>query len=113
MGVKVHDDARMIKESMKKEKNAQKWKERVETQEKMKKEKQQKRKDKYHGEDYGEEDEEDCQASGVTAPVTGDNCLDSDNKTDPATPAPTSEPPSWGKPSTLITIHEHQILVVM
>ncbi|KAL2495667.1 ribosomal RNA-proCES [Forsythia ovata] len=38
-GVKVHDDARMIKESVKKEKNAEKWKERVETQEKMKKEK--------------------------------------------------------------------------
>ncbi|EPS59047.1 hypothetical protein M569_15764, partial [Genlisea aurea] len=49
MGVKVHDDARLIKDSMnrekrKKEKNAMKWKERVESQEKAKKEKQQKRK---------------------------------------------------------------------
>ncbi|KAL2554137.1 Surfeitn 6 [Forsythia ovata] len=54
MGVKVHDDARMIKESMKKEKrkrekNAEKWKDRVQTQEKMKKERQQKRKDNIMG----------------------------------------------------------------
>ncbi|CAI9771371.1 unnamed protein product [Fraxinus pennsylvanica] len=54
MGVKVHDDARIIKESIKKEKrkkekNAEKWKDRVESQEKMKKERQQKRKDNIMG----------------------------------------------------------------
>ncbi|XP_022845217.1 ribosomal RNA-processing protein 14-C-like [Olea europaea var. sylvestris] len=54
MGVKVHDDARIIKESVKKEKrkkekNAEKWKERVESQQKMKKERQQKRKDNIMG----------------------------------------------------------------
>ncbi|CAA0842207.1 Surfeit locus protein 6 [Striga hermonthica] len=53
-GVKVHDDARMIKESMKREKrkrekNAEKWKERVETQVKMKDEKQRKRKENIQG----------------------------------------------------------------
>ncbi|GAV70592.1 Myb_DNA-binding domain-containing protein/Myb_CC_LHEQLE domain-containing protein [Cephalotus follicularis] len=31
--------------------------------------------------------------SGVSLPASGDNCLESDNKTDPATPAPTSETP--------------------
>ncbi|CAI9771372.1 unnamed protein product [Fraxinus pennsylvanica] len=35
----------------------------------------------------------------VTAPETGDSCLDSDNKTDPATPASTSESPSRAKPA--------------
>ncbi|KAK4432692.1 hypothetical protein Salat_1031400 [Sesamum alatum] len=54
MGVKVHDNARLIKESMKKEKrkkekNKGKWKERVETQEKMKEEKQRKRKENIVG----------------------------------------------------------------
>lgn len=54
MGVKVHDDARLIKESMrkekrKKEKNAEKWKERVDTQQKMKGERQKKRKDNIVG----------------------------------------------------------------
>ncbi|KAL2228894.1 ribosomal RNA-processing protein 14-C [Sesamum indicum] len=54
MGVKVHDSARLIKESMKKEKrkrekNKEKWKERVETQEKMKEEKQRKRKENIVG----------------------------------------------------------------
>ncbi|PIN10352.1 hypothetical protein CDL12_10547 [Handroanthus impetiginosus] len=54
MGVKVHDDPRLIKESIKrgkkkKEKNANKWKERVETQEKMKEERQQKRKENIVG----------------------------------------------------------------
>ncbi|KAK3034110.1 hypothetical protein RJ639_034462 [Escallonia herrerae] len=47
-GVKVHDDPRILKESIKKErkrheKNASKWKERVESREKVKVEKQQKR----------------------------------------------------------------------
>ncbi|CAA3021049.1 myb family transcription factor PHL7 isoform X1 [Olea europaea subsp. europaea] len=37
--------------------------------------------------------------SGVTAPVKGNNCLEYDNKTDPATPAPTFESPSRGKPA--------------
>lgn len=37
--------------------------------------------------------------SGVIAPVSGDNCLESDIKTDPATPAPTFEYPSRGKPA--------------
>ncbi|CAA0843049.1 Surfeit locus protein 6 [Striga hermonthica] len=54
MGVKVHDDARLIKESMKREKrkrekNAEKWKERVETQTKMKDERQRKRKENIQG----------------------------------------------------------------
>lgn len=54
MGVKVHDDARLIKGSMKrekkrKEKNAEKWKERVGTVEKMKEEKQKKRRDNIEG----------------------------------------------------------------
>ncbi|GMY36555.1 myb family transcription factor phl7 [Fagus crenata] len=35
--------------------------------------------------------------SGVPGPVSGDNCPDSDNKTDPATPAPTSEAPLQDK----------------
>ncbi|XP_021911722.1 ribosomal RNA-processing protein 14-C-like isoform X2 [Carica papaya] len=47
-GIKVHDDPKLLKQSIKKEKkrtqkNAQKWKERVESQVKMKTEKQQKR----------------------------------------------------------------------
>ncbi|KAG6386606.1 hypothetical protein SASPL_151774 [Salvia splendens] len=54
MGVKVHDDARLIKGSMKrekkrKEKNAEKWKERVGTVEKMKEERQKKRRDNIAG----------------------------------------------------------------
>lgn len=54
MGVKVHDDARLIKESIKKEKkrkekNAEKWKERVDTQVKMKEERQKKRRDNIVG----------------------------------------------------------------
>ncbi|XP_057806483.1 uncharacterized protein LOC131021340 [Salvia miltiorrhiza] len=54
MGVKVHDDARLIKGSMKrekkrKEKNAEKWKERVGTVEKMKEERQKKRRDNIVG----------------------------------------------------------------
>ncbi|KAG6639227.1 hypothetical protein CIPAW_10G084900 [Carya illinoinensis] len=35
--------------------------------------------------------------SGVPGPVSGDNCPDSENKTDPATPAPTSEAPLQDK----------------
>uniref|UniRef100_A0A5B6ZQX6 HTH myb-type domain-containing protein n=2 Tax=Davidia involucrata TaxID=16924 RepID=A0A5B6ZQX6_DAVIN len=35
--------------------------------------------------------------SGIPAPVSGDNCPESDNKTDPATPAPTSETPLLDK----------------
>ena len=35
--------------------------------------------------------------SGASVPVSGDNCLESDNKTDPATPAPTSEGPLLDK----------------
>lgn len=35
--------------------------------------------------------------SGVPGPLSGDNCPDSDNKTDPATPAPTSEAPLQDK----------------
>lgn len=35
--------------------------------------------------------------SGASVPVSGDNCLESDNKTDPATPAPTSEGPILDK----------------
>ncbi|KAL8505318.1 hypothetical protein ACS0TY_016528 [Phlomoides rotata] len=54
MGIKVHDDARLIKDSMKrekrkKEKNAEKWKERAETQEKMKEERQKKRRENIAG----------------------------------------------------------------
>ncbi|XP_051152485.1 ribosomal RNA-processing protein 14-C-like [Andrographis paniculata] len=54
MGEKVHDDPRLIKESMKREKrkkmkNAEKWKERVESQEKMKEERQRKRKENIDG----------------------------------------------------------------
>ncbi|KAL1568168.1 surfeit locus protein 6 [Salvia divinorum] len=54
MGVKVHDDAKLIKGSMKrekkrKEKNAEKWKERVGTVEKMKEERQKKRRDNIAG----------------------------------------------------------------
>ncbi|KAG6388993.1 hypothetical protein SASPL_150430 [Salvia splendens] len=54
MGVKVHDDAKLIKGSMKrekkrKEKNAEKWKERVGTVEKMKVERQKKRRDNIVG----------------------------------------------------------------
>lgn len=54
MGVKVHDDARLIKESIKKEKrrkekNAEKWKERVGTQEKLKDERQRKRRENITG----------------------------------------------------------------
>ncbi|XP_047944022.1 ribosomal RNA-processing protein 14 [Salvia hispanica] len=54
MGVKVHDDAKLIKGSMKrekkrKEKNAEKWKERVGTVEKMKGERQKKRRDNIVG----------------------------------------------------------------
>ncbi|XP_034898284.1 myb family transcription factor PHL7 isoform X2 [Populus alba] len=40
---------------------------------------------------------EDVPGSGVSAPVSGDNCPESDNKTDPATPAPTSESPLQDK----------------
>ncbi|XP_061963639.1 myb family transcription factor PHL7-like isoform X1 [Populus nigra] len=39
---------------------------------------------------------EDVPGSGVAAPVSGDNCPESD-KTDPATPAPTSESPIQDK----------------
>ncbi|KAL9361013.1 hypothetical protein Peur_043798 [Populus x canadensis] len=39
---------------------------------------------------------EDVPGSGVAAPVSGDNCPESD-KTDPATPAPTSESPLQDK----------------
>ncbi|KAL3623502.1 hypothetical protein CASFOL_032318 [Castilleja foliolosa] len=54
MGVKVHDDARLIKESIKKEKkrkekNAEKWKVRVETQGKMKEDRQRKRSENISG----------------------------------------------------------------
>ncbi|XP_071901995.1 uncharacterized protein [Coffea arabica] len=54
MGVKVHDDPRLLRESMKKEKkrkekNAEKWKERIEGQEKAKEGKQQKRKENIEG----------------------------------------------------------------
>ncbi|KAI3466277.1 hypothetical protein Pfo_022940 [Paulownia fortunei] len=37
--------------------------------------------------------------SGVSAPGTDDVCPESDNKTDPATPAATSEPPFLDKPA--------------
>ncbi|KAL8147595.1 uncharacterized protein LOC141707913 [Apium graveolens] len=48
MGIKVHDNTKLLKESIKKdkkrhEKNANKWKERVDSKEKLKSEKQQKR----------------------------------------------------------------------
>ncbi|KAJ0667001.1 putative ribosomal RNA-processing protein 14/surfeit locus protein [Helianthus annuus] len=48
MGVKVHDDPKLLKRSLQKEKkrrekSAGKWKDKVETQEKMKEEKQAKR----------------------------------------------------------------------
>lgn len=36
--------------------------------------------------------------SGVTAPPTGDNGPESDNRTDPGTPAPSSESPHVDKP---------------
>ncbi|KAL3825601.1 hypothetical protein ACJIZ3_021630 [Penstemon smallii] len=54
MGYKVHDDVRLIKESMKRDKkkkvkNAEKWKDRVQTQEKMKGDRQKKRKDNIVG----------------------------------------------------------------
>ncbi|KAI5666945.1 hypothetical protein M9H77_16798 [Catharanthus roseus] len=54
MGVKVHDDPKLLREKMKKEKkrkekHAEKWKERTETQEKAKKERQQKRKENIAG----------------------------------------------------------------
>jgi hypothetical protein len=35
--------------------------------------------------------------SGAPGPLSGDNCPDSDHKTDPATPAPTSETPLQDK----------------
>ncbi|XWS15435.1 hypothetical protein CRYUN_Cryun34aG0000600 [Craigia yunnanensis] len=37
--------------------------------------------------------------SGASIPALGDNCLESDKKTDPATPAPTSESPLQDKPT--------------
>ncbi|KAI5666931.1 hypothetical protein M9H77_16784 [Catharanthus roseus] len=54
MGVKVHDDPKLLRVKMKKdkkrkEKHAEKWKERTETQEKAKKERQQKRKENIAG----------------------------------------------------------------
>ncbi|XP_019173954.1 PREDICTED: ribosomal RNA-processing protein 14-C-like [Ipomoea nil] len=54
MGVKVHDNPRLLKESMKrekkrKEKSTQKWKERVESREKLKEERQQKRRENISG----------------------------------------------------------------
>ncbi|KZV35290.1 ribosomal RNA-processing protein 14-C-like [Dorcoceras hygrometricum] len=54
MGVKVHDNSRLIKESMKrerrkKEKSSEKWKEREETTKKIKEQRQQKRKDNIEG----------------------------------------------------------------
>nr|GMC79731.1 ribosomal RNA-processing protein 14-C-like [Ipomoea batatas] len=54
MGVKVHDNPRLLKESMKrekkrKEKSTEKWKERVESREKLKEERQQKRRDNISG----------------------------------------------------------------
>nr|GLL24908.1 ribosomal RNA-processing protein 14-C-like [Ipomoea trifida] len=54
MGVKVHDNPRLLKESMKrekkrKEKSTEKWKERVESREKSKEERQQKRRDNISG----------------------------------------------------------------
>ncbi|XP_059294616.1 uncharacterized protein LOC132047613 [Lycium ferocissimum] len=54
MGVKVYDNPKLLKESMKKEKkrkekSSQKWKERIETTEKLKNERQQKRRDNIAG----------------------------------------------------------------
>lgn len=54
MGVKVHDDPKLLRESMKKEKkrkekNAEKWKERMKGQEKSKEGRQQKRKENIEG----------------------------------------------------------------
>ncbi|XP_060191334.1 ribosomal RNA-processing protein 14-C-like [Lycium barbarum] len=54
MGVKVYDNPKLLKESMKKEKkrkekSSQKWKERMETTEKLKNERQQKRSDNIAG----------------------------------------------------------------
>ncbi|XP_073277785.1 uncharacterized protein [Primulina huaijiensis] len=54
MGVKVHDNSRLIKESIKrekrkKEKSSEKWKERLEAQDKVKEHRQQKRKDNIEG----------------------------------------------------------------
>ncbi|XP_019151517.1 PREDICTED: ribosomal RNA-processing protein 14-C-like [Ipomoea nil] len=54
MGVKVHDNPRLLKESMKrekkrKEKSTEKWKERVESREKSKGERQQKRRENISG----------------------------------------------------------------
>lgn len=54
MGVKVHDDPRILKESIKKEKKRQKksevkWKERVESRESTRREKQKKRSDNIKG----------------------------------------------------------------
>lgn len=41
----------------------------------------------------------DVPGSGASAPGTEDNCPESDNKSDPATPAPTSESPFIEKPA--------------
>ncbi|XP_073156787.1 uncharacterized protein [Henckelia pumila] len=54
MGVKVHDNSRLIKESIKrekkrKEKSSEKWKERVEAQNKVREQRQHKRKDNIEG----------------------------------------------------------------
>ncbi|PHT56236.1 hypothetical protein CQW23_04722 [Capsicum baccatum] len=54
MGVKVYDNPKLLKESMKrerrrKEKSSEKWKERIETTEKLMKERQQKRRDNIAG----------------------------------------------------------------
>lgn len=54
MGVKVHDNPRLLKESMKrekkrKEKSTEKWKDRVESREKLKEERQQKRRENISG----------------------------------------------------------------
>ncbi|KAK4347698.1 hypothetical protein RND71_034037 [Anisodus tanguticus] len=54
MGVKVYDNPKLLKESMKKEKrrkekSSEKWKERMETTEKLQKERQQKRRDNIAG----------------------------------------------------------------
>lgn len=54
MGVKVHDDPKLLKEKLKKEKkrkekHTEKWKDRVESQEKSKQERQQKRKENITG----------------------------------------------------------------
>lgn len=39
----------------------------------------------------------DVPGSGALGPLSGENCPDSDKKTDPATPAPTSESPNMEK----------------